>query len=106
MFLADYICTSSKQSFSMVAIGCLQGRKDSPSDTSSLYSYASTVSQKTLSSNIFICLNNSKRMYAASSLWMSNSITNCKSANYQSIIAVLISSLTSSEQLLPASIQS
>ena len=28
MFLADRACTSSKQSFSLIAIGCLQGGKD------------------------------------------------------------------------------
>ena len=29
MLLADYICTSSIQSFNLVAIGCFQGGKDS-----------------------------------------------------------------------------
>ncbi len=29
MLLADYICTSSIQSFNLVAIGCFQGAKDS-----------------------------------------------------------------------------
>ena len=51
MFLTDCICTSSKQSFSLVAIGCLQGCKDS--DVTGLELMGGMKGQVTQSSIVF-----------------------------------------------------